>query len=209
MMTDEDKLDWDKERETQTKKRDEFDAKLRKDAGYDDLSVEDKNIFESELLIWKKAVYEACKADEKSIECKDFEALKEEEETRRNADGFYSKDAEAREAFTEAGETEVAAKKAALTAAFMESNKPAAGSGDEGADCAGETATCGESQCCGVSTPKGNAVGVTDGQLEDICVDSTTKKYTDGLGREYTHLCDGAKALLASASALVAAVYLM
>jgi len=107
-MTDADKEAWDKERATQTGKRDEFDAKLRTDAGFAELSTEEKNIFESELLVWKKAVYEACKADEKSIECKDFEALKEEEETRRNTGGFYAKDAEAREAFTEAGESEVA-----------------------------------------------------------------------------------------------------
>ena len=207
-MTAGEKEAWDEERATQTGKRDEFDAKLKTDAGFAELSTEDKNIFESELLTWKKAVYEACKADEKSIECKDFEALKEEEETRRKADGFYSKDATAREAFTEAGKAEVATKKAALTAAFMESNKPAAGSGEVGADCRGtdnEKKDCAEDQCCGVAE---NANTEVD-DIEFICLDSTAKVFTDGLGRDYTINCDGAKALLASASALVAAVYFM
>jgi len=87
----------------------------------------------------------------------------------------------------------------------MDKNKPTGAA--EGAPCT--LTTCGAAtQCCGTSTPEANAVGVTDGQLKDVCVDKTTLKYTDGLGREYSHQC-GAKALLASASALLAAAFLM
>ena len=55
-MTAGEKEAWDEERATQAGKRDEFDAKLRTDAGFAELSAEDQNIFASELLVWRKAV---------------------------------------------------------------------------------------------------------------------------------------------------------
>lgn len=208
-MTDAQKATWDTERAKLVKERETFDAKLRTDAGYETDACDDdcKAIFDAEFLEWKKDVFETCKATPDSIECRDANAIKTDTESRRNTAGWYSKDVDARKTWNESDEAEVEKNNKALVAAFMKDNAPA--SGKDGSTCSGETECGVETQCCGVSTPEGNSVGVTTGQLDDICVDKTSLKYTDGLGRQYKHMCDGAKALLASASALIAATYLM
>jgi len=66
-----------------------------------------------------------------------------------------------------------------------------------------------EAHCCGVSTPKGNFVATDDEKLSNICVDKTTLAYTDGLGREYTHVCLAAKLMAAAAAACTMATSLM
>jgi len=101
-----------------------------------------------------------------------------------------------------------ASTKATLTAAFIKDNAPAAG--EEGSDCGTGPDKCTtETHCCGTATPKENAAGVTTDQIETICAVESTGEYTDSLGREYKHECNGAKALLASATAVLAAVLLM
>lgn len=57
-------------------------------------------------------------------------------------------------------------------------------------------------------TPKTNAPGVTTGQLTGRCASKTDKKWTDGIGIEFTHVC-GAQKLVAAAGAILAASYLM
>lgn len=61
----------------------------------------------------------------------------------------------------------------ALAAAWIKENAPE--EGEEGAECSASGAKCGEGQCCGTSTPKGNADGVTDGEMTNVCVTSADK----------------------------------
>jgi len=96
-------------------------------------------------------------------------------------------------------EEEVAALESTLAVAWLKDNAPT--SGAEGSSC--ETSVCTTStHCCGTSTPKTGAY-VTP-TLDDICVDSTTLKFTDGLGREYDHVCSSAAKLLLSVATLAA-----
>jgi len=107
---------------------------------------------------------------------------------------------EERGAFDEARVSEIKASESSLAAAWMEDNEPTAG--NEGSSCAVNKCTDPD-HCCGTSTRKVGA-NVND-PLENICVDSTDLAYTDGLGREYTHVCNSfAKGLTTATAAAVA-----
>jgi hypothetical protein len=162
-MTPEEKTAWDAERVTFLADRKTFDDKLRLDAGIDADTCDNdcKAVFDAEFLKWKKAVFETCKTNKDSIDCRDFRAIKEGEEGRRKTAGFYSKDTDARKLFEDADDAEKSKAKSTLIAAWMDKNKPA--EGKDGAACAAKK--CGATQCCGTSTPESNAIGVTTGQL--------------------------------------------
>jgi hypothetical protein len=129
--------------------------------------------------------------------------MKEATEEARATEGYYAGDPAAREAFEEAAVAAVEATRATLTAAWVEANAPDAGT--EGGACSASAPCTVEPLCCGTATPTSNAVGVTTGEITGICADKT---YTDGLAREYGHVC-AAKALLASATAIFAAALLL
>jgi len=97
--------------------------------------------------------------------------------------------------------------KATLSAAWLKANPPKAG--EMGFSClppAAKTA-CG-TMCCGNATPKGNDFSVTTGQLKMVCGSKTTEVFKNALGDEFIFKC-GAKHLVASAGAILAAAYLM
>jgi len=104
-----------------------------------------------------------------------------------------------RDAYEKGRESEVSALESSLAAAWINDNKPADGAA--GADCS--TSKCsGANQCCGVSTPKTGAY--VTATLTDICADEATLLYTDGLGRQYNHVCGAQQLLVASAAAIAA-----
>lgn len=80
-------------------RKEELDA-LRLEAGIDgaDCDKSCQAVYADELLKWEKAVFTACEANEKSIECRESLKLKKATEAARKADGYYTKDAQARDA---------------------------------------------------------------------------------------------------------------
>lgn len=96
-------------------------------------------------------------------------------------------------------EDEISALESTLAAAWLSDNAPA--DGQAGSSCA--TSVCStETHCCGTSTPKSGAY--VTATLEDICADSTSLLYTDGLGRQYDHVCSYAAKLALSVATLAA-----
>lgn len=76
--------------------------------------------------------------------------------------------------------------------------------GAEGGFCSAEEKCTSDKHCCGTGISKD---GDQELKLEGICFDSTTLKYKR-FEFEYDGTC-GAKSMLASATALLAAAYLM
>lgn len=148
--------------------------------------------------MWKKAVFEACKANAEAVGCKKANDLKDKEEARRVTNKFYTKTTDERKKLTEADDAERKKDQAAIVAATV----PAAGT--EGGSCSAEKKCTDAKHCCGTGTRKD---GDKEVKLEGICMDSTSKKYKR-FEFEYTATC-GAKSMLASATALFAAAYLM
>jgi len=163
-----------------------------------------KALFEEELLDWEKEYYTTCNTDSNSISCRDAYALKRDEEVARtsNSTSYYTMTAEERGYFDGNRTSDVAALEATLAAAWLSENAPTAG--EAGSSC--ETDACTDStHCCGTSTPRSGAY-VTP-TLDNICVDSSTLEYTDGLGRIYDHVCANAMKMLATSTAALAAMY--
>lgn len=121
-------------------------------------------------------------------------------EAARGATNYYTGMTAAERAAFDAGRAdEIASLESTLAAAWLSSNAPAAGS--PGSSC-GTNACTDTAHCCGESTPKTGAY--VTATLTDICADSTTLLYTDGLGREYNHVCAAQKILSIGAAALAA-----
>lgn len=125
-------------------------------------------------------------------------------EKSRKTDGYYTKDAAARETFDAAQADAQAKLKSTLTVAWVKDNKPVAG--EAGSACSASNKCTDKTHCCGTATPKGNAAGSTDGQIEGVCASKTGTLTFPKIGKEYTHVC-GAKALIAGAATLLAAAY--
>jgi len=182
---------------------------LKTTAGYNSADCDDdcKSVFEVDLLKWGQEVYQQCSQDPDSIACREAESLKKEEETARAAGdkNYYSgMTASERTTFDSARVDEVAKLESSLAAAWIESNKPAAGA--EGSACAEDKCTK-DTMCCGDSKPK---TGNSGDELKKICVTSTDKKtgsYTDGLGRGYDHTCATAARFLAASAAFATAAF--
>lgn len=167
-------------------------------------------IFEADLLKWGKAVYETCKADAKSIECREAEKIKKAEETARAAGvkNYYLMTPTERDAFTTARKADVAKEKSSLAAAWLKSNVPAAGK--DGSSCAGTTKCTGTTLCCGTSKPKAGDVSKGAKTLAKVCVTSKDKKkgaWKNDFGWSYDHTCDIAKNLIATGAAFATAAY--
>jgi hypothetical protein len=197
--------------ETQAKNKADKEAllaKLRLDAGIDGAGCDKtcQSIYADELLKWEKAVLVSCTANEKSIECRESIKIRTTNEAARKADGYYSKDAEGRSTFDTSNSEQEKAEKSKLTAAWLEKTAPAAGAA--GSKCSATNACTTAEHCCGTATavPKEGVTAYPE--ITGICVDKVLAKYTDDLARDYTHEC-GAKALLASATAIFAAVFMM
>jgi len=207
-MSEADKKKYDETAAKAKADREELVAELRLDAGIDgaDCDNDCKVVYNDELLKWEKAVFESCKANEQSIECIDFVKIKKATEKARKTDGFYTGDAANRTTLGLKEVEETKKTKSTLTAAWLKTNKPAAGK--VGSACSATEACTTETHCCGTATPKKVASVDAYDKIEGICADKKLGTYTDGLKRDYTHEC-GAKALLASATAVFAAVFLM
>merc|ERR1711976_226800 len=126
------------------------------------------------------------------------------EKARSEATGYYSTmTASERSTFDSGRSTEVSQLESTLAAAWLSSNAPTAG--QAGSSCATDVCT-NAAHCCGTSTPKTGAY--VTATLNDVCVDSTSLLYTDGLGRQYDHVCSSfAQKILATASAARVAFY--
>lgn len=202
-MTAEEQAEWDEERAERIAARDAADAADKENAGYDDMSDDAKAVYDAEYLKWKKAWFATCQEEPDSIECRKGREIRDTDEVARKADDYYEMDVDARETFDETQEAETEKETAALAVLYLEDNPPAAG--EAGSACVAGACTT-ETHCCGTSTPSGNAAGVTDGQNTNVC--AAAGSYTDILTQSYTHVC-GAQKLLATAGAVLAAVYLM
>lgn len=128
--------------------------------------------------------------------------MRSKEESDKKADGYYSKSADERTTFDTAQEERNKTEKATLTAAWKTANKPK--DGEPGSACSKTEKCSNKAHCCGTAKPK--LAGEKD--ITGVCADKLTKKFTDGLGFEYTHAC-AAQRLLAAAGAVLAATYLM
>jgi hypothetical protein len=166
-----------------------------------------KVVFEESVFEWKKEVYESCKTDADSIQCRKAEAIYEDVIKNRGA-AYYTGSAEDRAAADKAQKDKTEALESQLVAAWREDNKPAAGT--SGGMCS-ETQSCDLMLCCGNSTPKADQKFATE-NLTNICASALTLKYEDDLGNEYTHVCTGlmaTKLLAAAAAATTAAAALI
>jgi len=204
------KKKFDEEQAATKLKREKLWDELRKAAKADASTCGDdcKAIFEADLLKWGKAVYETCKADAKSIDCREAEKIKKAEEKARAAGvkNYYLMTPTEREAFNTARKADVAKEKSSLAAAWLKSNVPSAGK--DGSSCAGTKKCTGTTLCCGTSKPKAGDVKKGATSLPKVCVTSKDKKkgtWKNDFGWSYDHTCDGAKALLASGAAFATA----
>ena len=203
---------YDDARKLVTDARDKRDKDERTAAGYDAMKLDEKTAYEASLLKFKKAKYTACKEKVDGAECTMADALREGQETARNTKKYYSlasatekadwdtkwkeEDTKLRSTLTAAAKTKAdAATKAAAA-------KKLGGTGDT---CAG-TKKCETTHCCGTAKIKGK----TTGEIKTICNLKAGKTYKKGT-QDYEFACDvaGAMNLVASASALLAASYLM
>jgi len=212
-MTADEQAAWDEKRAEIDAARKEFQTKLETAMGYagDDCDDACKAAFQADFLDWQRSKYETCDKDAKAIECiKADELFKQKVEARVGGDkSWYLMTKEERTAWAENFAEQAEKNASALAAAWIKENEPEAGK--EGGQCNASGMKCEAGQCCGTSTPKGNADGVTDGEMTNICVvsaDQKTGAYTDGLGREYTHVCF-AQRLIATAAAAITAFYIM
>ena len=88
---------------------------------------------------------------------------------------------------------------------WIKENRPPAG--EAGSACSAQTKCTDAAHCCGTLTPAANAEGATEGEVTGACADKETGTFTNAiLGIEYTHIC-GAKQLIASSTALLAAAF--
>jgi hypothetical protein len=197
------KSGWDSDyKNTVETPRDTLYTEIKTAVNYNGMNDTSKALFEEVLLAWEKEYYTTCKSSLESIQCREAYKLFKDTQTARGATNYYTgMTAAERTAFDAARADEVSSLESTLAAAWLSSNAPA--DGQPGSSCS-TTACSTTTHCCGTSTPKTGAY-VTE-TLTDICVDSTTLVYTDGLGREYNHVC-AAKKLLSIAAAGLAALY--
>ena len=173
-MSAEDQAAWDEERAERIAQRDAADALDRENADFENMSDDAKAVYDAEYLKWKKEWFAVCQESPDSIDCRKGREIRDAVELARNSDGYYEKDADARETFDDTQAEETDKEASALAVAWKEDNKPA--SGEPGSACAGSSCVT-EGHCCGTSTPVSNAAGVTDGQETSIC--ATIGKWTD------------------------------
>lgn len=128
--------------------------------------------------------------------------MRKKEESDKKAVGYYTLNADARASFDTEQEERNKTEKATLTAAWKTANKPA--DGEPGSSCSKTEKCSNAAHCCGTAKPK----VASEKDIEGVCADKLTKKFTDGLGFEYDHTC-AAQRLLAAAGAVLAATYLM
>jgi len=214
-MNDAAKKVYDDARKLVTDARDKRDKTERTAAGYDAMKLDEKTAYDASLLKFKKAKYTACKEAATGAECTMADALREGQEKGRNTKKYYSlasatekadwdtkwkaEDTKLRSTLTAAAKDKKTKADAAATAAAA---KKLGGTGDS---CAG-TKKCETTHCCGTAKIKGK----TTGEIKTICNKKAGKTYKKGT-QDYEFACDvaGAMNLVASASALLAASYLM
>lgn len=205
-MEDKDRSVFDAKREAIIIERKAFDDADKKAAGYAEMDNDKKAIFDAELLKWKTRVYEDCEANEYSIKCRKATDIRTTQEEVRRANDYYNKSTSDREALDFAQQDADQQKIAALTAAWINENKPK--SGKPGSECSAAEKCAGIDHCCGTATPANNAPGVTIGQRDGVCASKTDRRFTDSLGMEFAHVC-GAQKLVAAVASILAATYLM
>lgn len=211
-MDAESKAAFDAQQTANADKRKALFTELKTLVGYETDKCDDacKADFEAELLKWGKAMYTTCKDDAKGIACREaFKIKKDEATARAGGEGkknFYTEmSAEERLAFEKARKDQVSALESSLAAAWIKDHAPSAG--EAGSSCAGELKCTFEGHCCGKSTRVDGAF--VNEPLESICADKTTLKFSDDLGREYTHVCELANKLMVGTAAVLATLSLM
>jgi hypothetical protein len=209
------KTKYDAARKLITDARDKRDTAERTAAGYATMKLDEKTAYDASLLKFKKNKYAACKDKVDGPECTMADALREGQEKERNLKKYYAlpsasakadwdtkwkaEDTKLRSTLTAAAKTKKDKADAATKAAAAKKL------GVTGDTCAG-TKKCATTHCCGTAKIKGK----TTGEIKTICNTKAGKTYKKGT-QDYEFACDvaGARALVVSASALLAASYLM
>ena len=207
------KTKYDAARKLVTDKRDARDKAERTAAGYDKMTLDQKTAFDAGLLKFKKTKYAACKDKATGAECTMADELRAAQEKSRNTKKYYAlPSASAKADWDTKWKAEDTKLRATLTAAqkvkddkIAATKKAEADKAKEtGKSCAG-TVKCATTHCCGTAKIKGK----TTGELKNICNTKTLKTYKKGT-QAYEFACvAGARALVVSASAVLAASYLM
>lgn len=172
------------------------------------MSAAAQEVYLAEQLQWEKDQWDLCgRENEAEIKCIKADELRSALETARAADGYYAMDADDREDWDEAYVETAATELTTLTAAWITANAPAAKA--EGGACSATSACTESTHCCATTATPPSSSGLD--ALTNICGSSSTKKYTNEIGIEYTLVCpvSSAKALVASAATLIASAYLM
>jgi len=209
-----DRTKWDEARKVITDKRDKRDADEKTAAGYATMTLDQKTAFDAGLLKFKKTKYAACKDKADGAECTMSDELRAGQEKSRNTGKYYTlPSASAKADWDTKWKAEDTKLRATLTAAAKDKkDKDDKKTKDEAAkkaaadksSCAG-TKKCATTDCCGTAKLKGK----TTGEIKDLCHTKSAKAYKKGVV-EYEFACvAGARALVISASALLAASYLM
>ena len=207
------KTAWDATRKVETDARDKRDADEKTAAGYAAMTLDQKTAFDAGLLKFKKTKYAACKDKATGAECTMSNELRAAQEKSRNTKKYYAlPSASAKADWDTKWKAEDTKLRGTLTAAQkVKDDKVAATKKAEtdkaaltGAKCAGTT-KCAATHCCGTAKIKGK----TTGEIKEICNLKAAKTYKKG-AQSYEFACvAGARALVVSASALLAASYLM
>jgi len=164
-----------------------------------------KLIYDTELLKWKKAVFAICKANKADFKCTNARAIRDKTEASRKTTKFYTVTVAARAKLVEAEKATTKKSEDDVKALWVKDVKV----GALGFDCTGTASgkCVAEKQCCGPATPKANKAGDVAGQRQ-VCNTPTLTTFKDKALAEFTFKC-GAKQLVASAGAILAAAYYM
>lgn len=162
-----------------------------------------KTHYDAGLLAWKRATYESCKTDAKSVDCAKANEIREKSEKARNEGKYYEKNSADREQADKDAKAEMDKFKKSLAAAEVDDKKDeekaAAKKGEVGFACKA-TADCGaDTLCCGEYKKAGATTATT------VCNTKTLTKYET---LEFKCIA-GAKAMLTIAGTAVAAALLM
>lgn len=163
-MSEKEKEDFDKERKSVEEEREKLITSFKTAAGIEGnekCATDCQADYEENLMKWFKDVYELCKTNSSSIECREANKLRlKEEEARAAGDKNYYIDMTEDDIkeFAKNWDEESQKEASSLAAAWIKNNAPK--DGDVGSACNAETipAKCTTpTHCCGTATPKEGA----------------------------------------------------
>ena len=208
---------YDTARKVITDARTKRDADEKTATGYATMTLEQKTQYDASLLAFKKTTYKACKEAATGFDCANADSLRKSQEDKRVTDGYYKlASASLKSDWDTKWVAEDTKLRATLTAAAADKKKTddaaeAKRLRKTGESCKADATSkvapkCLETHCCGTA----KIAGKTTGSIVSICNTKAAKDYTKGTQKyEFACATAGAMSLIASASAALAASYML